>query len=203
MTLCACGCGEEIDPQPHHKYRPPRYKRDHFALTGLAKRGLRMSARRLPNGTPCACGCGTVLSEYSASGAPRYRTLKDGRFFAKGHGPRGKGGPGHHLWKGGRLYTSRGYVQVYMPDHPDADRRGYVLEHRLIWEQSHGRPPQANEHVHHINGDKADNRPENLVALTNAEHQKAHGNVPSAGRTREQHQAAGRRGAEARWGKGC
>ena len=38
-------------------------------------------------------------------------------------------------WKGGRKIDSNGYVLIWKPDHPFADVKGYVLEHRLVVEE--------------------------------------------------------------------
>lgn len=76
-------------------------------------------------------------------------------------------GENHFNWKGGRIKSSHGYIMIYNPYHPNANKDGYVYEHRLIVEKQIGRYLHRWEVSHHINKIKDDNCLENLMAFVN------------------------------------
>lgn len=59
-----------------------------------------------------------------------------------------------------------GYPQLYIPNHPNAGKDGWLAQHTVIMSEMIGRPIGKNESVHHKNGIKDDNRPENLELAT-------------------------------------
>lgn len=74
----------------------------------------------------------------------------------------------------GCTVTSKGYKLVKVPNHHRADCRGYVLEHILVFEEKTGVKVPDNCCVHHLNGDKSDNRIENLCLMLTTAHTKHH-----------------------------
>lgn len=67
-----------------------------------------------------------------------------------------------------------GRIAVYVPGHPHANNRGYVLRYRYNMEQKLGRYLEPNENVHHLNGDCEDDSPENLELMTRGAHTALH-----------------------------
>lgn len=73
-------------------------------------------------------------------------------------------------WKGGKHKDSHGYVLIYSPGYHRQVGRRYAFEHILVWEQTHGQPLPKGWIIHHLNGIKDDNLPENLVATPTKHH---------------------------------
>lgn len=79
-------------------------------------------------------------------------------------------GTNHARWKNGRAECASGYVMILVSRKP----RKYVFEHRLVMEGFLGRKLSLSEIVHHINGNKSDNRLENLQLTNRSDHIKMH-----------------------------
>ena len=70
---------------------------------------------------------------------------------------------------------NNGYVEIMIPEHPNARSNGTVLEHRLIAEKKLGRYLKRTEVVHHIDENRVNNTEENLIIFrTNSDHARFH-----------------------------
>ncbi|MBQ5655957.1 MAG: HNH endonuclease [Bacteroidaceae bacterium] len=77
-------------------------------------------------------------------------------------------------WKGGERVTPGGYRQILCTEHPRADKSGYVMEPIVVWEDHTGVFVPDNCCIHHLNGNKTDNRIENLCMMQRSAHTVFH-----------------------------
>lgn len=78
------------------------------------------------------------------------------------------------MWKIEKLVSKGDYTYAVVRDHPKATALGYVFEHRIVVENNIGRLLTNTEIVHHKNGNKKDNRIENLEVMDYIEHVRMH-----------------------------
>jgi hypothetical protein len=109
----------------------------------------------------CGCGCGQTLLDIDRRGRPHK--------YLDGHGKRGKDNPS---WNGGRKRDQRGYWLILKPEHHETPIGGYVMEHRIIYEEYHGCCLLPWSCIHHLDGDKGNNNINNLILTSKWEHHK-------------------------------
>lgn len=94
-------------------------------------------------------------------------------FIAKTRKKRDMSREKNPFWNGGVMH-SWGYVYLLKPEHPRANRNGYMKRATLVLEEKLGRRLQDGEFAHHNNGDRGDDRPDNLEPMFRNEHQRMH-----------------------------
>jgi len=117
---------------------------------------------------PIKCNFGTWNAFVLECGGEPYKPYLSE--LAKKNKVLAKRGVRSSRWKGGRHTDKKGYVSIWMPEHPNARMAGYVHEHRYVMSEHLGRPLTSEESIHHINGIKDDNRIENLEIMTKRVH---------------------------------
>jgi hypothetical protein len=85
-----------------------------------------------------------------------------------------------YQWKGGIRKRDDGYILKWIPTNSlyapmKADKK-YILQHRYVMAKHLGRLLDDNEIVHHIDGNKKNNKIQNLKLMTRGEHIKLHKN---------------------------
>lgn len=145
--------------------------------------------RKLKTGPFCGAACSNIhrckgkrLSEKTRKKLMGRRPWNKGKPWSKAmrqklsqlasNGNRAMENNGH--WQGGRHTRPDGYITIRVNGRPK-------MEHRHVMEQYLGRKLKQSELVHHENGDRTDNRIENLrlcTASTHMKHHNPHGPLP-------------------------
>lgn len=134
---------------------------------------------------PCECGCGQATSiakqTRTAIGHVKGRPVR----FIAGHQARGTKNPNYKTFEEKKRFSKgNGYVCVSI-------KHKHVLEHVAIAVRALGRPLPHGAEVHHINENRSDNRPQNLVICESREYH--HGLHRRARAVRSGHPAHWRR----------
>ncbi|KKM98739.1 hypothetical protein LCGC14_1154850 [marine sediment metagenome] len=84
-------------------------------------------------------------------------------------------------------YILHGYTLILLPKHSHASPTGYVKRARLVLETKLGRYIDEGYVVHHLDGDKANDTPDNLVELRDLEHRRMHASRDAITKARDYH----------------
>ena len=162
FIYCECGCGLTCPKYlRNRKNQISRFIHGHNKLKSDKDREELII---------CQCGCGLTRTKYDQHLVERK--------YIPGHNGRGLKPWNYRGWQ---MHKS-GYIQIYFPEHPFKDNRGYVMEHRLVMEQHLGRYLTKDEIVHHKNihnlspiENRSDNTLENLELVdSQSNHIKLH-----------------------------
>lgn len=154
--LCAF-CGKSYAYWPYQKTR--RFCSQRCGRLGTPNRNWNRSGKDVP----CSF-CGKKLARAPST---IRKTVFCNRVCQGKYASANRIGDKATRWKGGISDHGDGYLLI-------TDHRRFKLLHRDVMEKHIGRPLLPTEIVHHKNGDKADNRIENLEIMTRAQHIEHH-----------------------------
>ena len=112
----------------------------------------------------CECGCGQKTNLASRTYKSRGWIKNQPVRFISGHAGRNKPKRNAKYFH----ITDEGYKLLYKPKHPCARKSGYILEQIYIAIKVLGKPLPKNAIVHHIDGNKLNNKKSNLLICENA-----------------------------------
>lgn len=144
-------CGESYRPLTARSIAASRY----------CSRGCKAAALTLPRVDVTCPTCSKSFSTYVGKNGEQIRTYCSHKCATDRNVTRGVGRKVN-----GRAVTMHvsGYLMVWVPG------RGRIMEHRYVMERALGRELTSDEHVHHVNNIKMDNRIENLALLSPVTH---------------------------------
>lgn len=164
VTCEVCGLTSQKKRSPATIKSAPRFCGQ--VCNGKARRGTGKGPRPTHKFECLECGEVAIVYRSPSASEPRYCSLA-----CHGKANRGSANP---AFSGGRHIDCNGYAHLLRPDHPHADCRGYVYEHRIVMEEKLGRFLEPSEVVHHHDRDKLHNDPKNLEVFPSQSEHMAH-----------------------------
>ena len=131
-------------------------------LCGVERKVDNLTGKQKASITHVCLSCAAKQNGYANKGKPNAN--------------RGKVKPQSEVQKGGIYVNSSGYLEIYLGFHYNPDRKSkYTLLHRLVAELKLQRPLSENEIIHHIDGDRFNNNPNNLFICEDMrDHKRIH-----------------------------
>ena len=112
----------------------------------------------------CIChpNCTVIIRAWDKLGVPRK--------YANGHNGVHNAGKNNGMYKGGLKPRAKGYFGILFRGHPNTDSKGYIMIHRIVYEMYHKCCLLPWADIHHIDGNKKRNHPENLQGMLHSQH---------------------------------
>lgn len=148
--------------------KSPEFKEQLAKMIETRRRNARTKHPKWREGKRVCLDCDKIININSS----RCRECQP--ISQKGATREGIAGDKNYNWNGGKTLSKEGYILVNSPYHPYKNNHGYVREHRLVMERSINRFLLPDEEVHHLNGNKTDNRASNLIILSKVDHARLH-----------------------------
>lgn len=169
--LCMCGCGAKTPLAKHTQHglikgKPTRYLTGHAARVKLSRQLTLLCPE-----------CGRV---FKVAKAHMNRRIHCSRSCATKNLPRGSNS---RAWKGGTT-AEQGYILIKVGGI-------YLREHRMVIERLLGRKLDKDEVVHHIDGNRKNNHPDNLKVMPRDEHCRLHHQIDKWAREYDECQNCG------------